>query len=305
MSSFSGPNSFAKRLAEELINRDYILCEDDYSIFLCFIEEYQKPEKRSLKIQRLDGFWSTPDAFKRNQNDSIKRIYESYDRIIVQSEHDKKYIEEHFGKRNNTFVIGNGINLDLKIEPYKRKSEEENELWFVSSAQWHPQKRLCDNIRLFQKIRKQTDKNCKLFLLGSNINNEIKYLKSSELENVTIVGNVDYNSFMSLYQSCDWCINLEFIGHCPNVLCEMLACNVPIIYASDGGGVKELVKDNGLEVLSSKDFNYKLCDYNNPEKEGYILDLDSFVFSEVQKKIIKNNIDIKNIAEQYIKVFTS
>jgi hypothetical protein len=64
-SSSSGPNTFANRLAHSLSSRGYKIVNqnDEYDIFLCFIEPSSMPRRRSKFIHRLDGVWFKPSEF--------------------------------------------------------------------------------------------------------------------------------------------------------------------------------------------------------------------------------------------------
>ena len=65
-SSSTGPNTFAHRLANELVKNpeiEIVNRDDLYDIFLCFIEPTQQPRKGSVFCQRLDGIWFKPEEF--------------------------------------------------------------------------------------------------------------------------------------------------------------------------------------------------------------------------------------------------
>ena len=61
---------------------------EDYDIFLCFIEPSSIPRKGSKFIHRLDGIWFKPEEFNTH-NTSIKWAYEKADHVIWQSNFDK------------------------------------------------------------------------------------------------------------------------------------------------------------------------------------------------------------------------
>ena len=155
-SSSSGPNSFANRLAEEFTKRGHEIVGErsDYEIFLCFIEPASVPREGSKFIHRLDGIWFKPEQFKTH-NKHIKWAYENCDKVIWQSNFDKKMTCHHWGKPKSGVVIHNGIkkttfdNLHDEIKKIKTNFDR----IFVCSAFWHRQKRLKENIVFYQKNR--------------------------------------------------------------------------------------------------------------------------------------------------------
>lgn len=299
--SRSGPNAFAGRLKSQFqsMGHDVVGANEKHDVWLCFIQPSSYPCKGSKTVQRLDGLWFKKDNFHLNA--PIKQVYDFVDDVVIQTEFDKKFITKFFGERKNIHVIGNGIYLQGK----SFYDEDPDELIFTCSAFWHKQKRLVDNIKLFQKIRQQrTDRECILNILGPNSEQFINHLSNKEKENVKILGNLDHRRCDYEYHSSDWFIHLAFLDHFPNVCVQALAQGCPVIYASDGGGTKEVVKENGIMVQSSKEFDFTLLDYENPEKEGYILDIDNFVLPK-RPEIYPDYLSIKLIAEQYLKVFES
>lgn len=298
-SSSSGPNSFARRLAKQfvLMGHEVVSPDVEHDVWLCFIQPTSYPCRKAKKVARFDGIWFSPETYRNNS--SLKQLYDHVDDVVIQTQHDRKFITKFFGERRNVHVIGNGIDLGDNNLLFDK---DPSTLSFVCSSAWHGQKRLRENILLFQHVRKTQTKNCYLTVLGSNITQEIYGLDEKHLENVYLAGHKSHKECLMHYRTADWMIHLAFADHFPNVLAESLSQLCPVIYASDGGGVSEVVRNNGVVVHSSKEFNYELCNYENPAKEGYILDIESFVLPQ---KIDVNPLylDIKTIAKQYIEVF--
>ena len=110
--SSSGPNSFGKSLATELVNNfsvDVVGPDDNYDVFLCFIEPTRKPRKGSVFCQRLDGIWFKPEQFD-SHNKLIKWAYDNSDAVIWQSEFDKNMTQHWWGNKAGK-VIHNGIKI--------------------------------------------------------------------------------------------------------------------------------------------------------------------------------------------------
>lgn len=296
--SNSGPNSFGFRLAEELSNKGHEIVPhtQNHDIFLSFIEQTAHPDPWARKVLRLDGIWFKPENFEQN-NRSIKAAYFMFDYIVFQSDFNRKMIEEHFGKRSDCCVINNGIKIRQR-DPVKELSHE-NEKIFVCSASWHPQKRLKDNILLFQQIRKQLlDKNedARLYILGNGAS--LDGLTSEQKENVFYLGHQRHEACLQIYATADYFIHLAWLDHCPNVVVEALSQKCPVI-CTDSGGTKELVKDNGIIIPETKEYNFELTDFDNP----YPIDFSDFVLPDERPKVDPSYLDIEIIADKYLEVF--
>ena len=261
-SSRTGPNTFAYRLASKLAERGHHIVDanENYDTFLAFIEPASMPLPSSRFIQRLDGIWFKPEQF-HTHNVGIKWAYENAHHVVWQSEFDRGMTEHHWGEKEGT-VIHNGI--DLK-QSEKRLFLNKTDFYgrtFVCSANWHPQKRLAENVRLYRKIRKPGD--C-LLVLGNNpdctldpSNNELYF------------GSLSHEECLHVYKSADWMIHLAWLDHCPNVVVEALSQGCPVICASTGG-TKELVNGRGI-IIKDKPYNFELTDYDNPPS----LDFEGF-----------------------------
>ncbi len=304
----SGPNSFAYRLAESLANdlKNYITDKSHvYDIFLTFIESSYMPLEKAKTILRLDGIWFKEEDFDAN-NELIKTCYDKYEHVIFQSNFDKEMCFKHFGPRNNCHVIHNGIKIE-KFKPYSELSDDDT-YNFVCAASWHGQKRLVDNIKLFQNIRKQIleekGKKSKLIILGEGEGPQIlAKIQKDNLEllhNVIYLGQRDHQECLRLYATCTAMIHMAWLDHCPNVVVEALSQNCPVI-CNDSGGTNEIVKENGLIIPETKPYNYELADYDNPyeielpEK----IDLDKLL----SMKVDSSHLNILDVAKKYMEVF--
>lgn len=295
-SSSSGPNSFGTKLASQFYETGHEIVNftSDYDVYLSFISQSKPPFcSRSQRVLRLDGIWSKKENFEAN-NRQIYDSYISYDKIIIQSKFDKKVIFNLFGERENVFVIPNGIKFE-EVRPIEKKSD----LLFVCSANWHEQKRLVDNILLFQHIKRNLNKNSELYILGSNAEPFLNKLSKSDLEGVRYLGSLPEIQCMRIYATADYMIHLAFLEHCPNVVVHALAQGCPVI-CTDLGGTKELVKKNGIIIKEKREYDYGMINYDLP----YELNFSNFVLPD--KKIsVKDisHIDIRNVSKKYIEVF--
>lgn len=297
LQSNSGPNSFGRRLAQGLLESGYDVELHDgrkADVSLVFIEPSGGPLAKKV-VQRLDGIWFSPHEFE-NKNVNIKRLYENADGVIWQSDFDKGMTTRWWKEPKNGKVIRNGINA----EPIKKFSipaldqlRQQYEMLFVCSSNWHPQKRLLDNISLYKHLRNFYN-SAALIVMGSN---PVKVADP----HIFYTGPQPHEVCLEVFSAANWMIHLAWLDHCPNTVVESLSQGTPVI-CSEHGGTKELVRGFGLVLKESLDYNYELVDYENPPKVN---------FSEVKKLPPKeeliNDCDVtmQTCLEQYIKFFSS
>lgn len=258
--SRSGPNSFAFRLTTELVKRGHTVALDsgkDADVSLIFIE----PSGRQLAkrtVQRLDGIWFAPDEF-HHKNSNIKQIYHQADHVIWQSQFDRNMTTTWWGSPREGSVVSNGASNSYKkfdaVEAQMGLLREKHEKIFVCSANWHPQKRLKDNIRLFRHLKTHYPTAC-LIVMGSNGHNGGE-------SDVYVVGNQPHDVCMQVFEASDWMLHLAWLDHCPNTVVESLSVGTPVICTEDGG-TREIVGDYGIVLREDVKYNYELKDYDSP-----------------------------------------
>ena len=292
--SRNGPSSFASRIAEQFKSKDIEIVDknSNYDIFLAFFEPSSQPRPGCKIVQRLDGIWTKPEEFL-TRNKLIKFTYEHAHHTIWQSEFDKNMTVCHWGKRTGT-IIHNGILLEKKevTNDELLKIRNRYDHIFVSSANWHRQKRLKENIELFLKIKEKMNNSC-LLVLGRDVD------YNHRGNDVWYTGSIPHEICLQIYSMADWMIHLAWLDHCPNVVVEAISQECPVI-CSSSGGTKEIVKNNGLIITENQEYNYELVDYDDPPP----LKLNNFNLPS--KPMINNSyLNIDNTAEKYIKVFKS
>ena len=295
-SSNSGPNSFGFRLASCFKELGHEIIEDnkkEYDVFLCFIEPDVIPRSGSKFIHRLDGIWFKPDEFKTH-NKNIKWAYDNCDHVVWQSEFDKNMTCHHWGNRKGS-VIHNGINFkslnkDTDFTNIKDQKSKMSGRLFVSSASWHRQKRLKENIEFFLRNRNEDD------LMKVMRKNPDVEINDSQLRQIVLyTGELTHNQCLEIYRHCDWMIHLAWLDHCPNVVVEALAQGCPVI-CTNSGGTKEIVRENGIIIPETKRYNYELTDYDNP----YNLKIPKI---ELKNVVVNNkHLNIENVAKKYLEI---
>lgn len=308
-SSRSGPNTFASRLAKQLMYQGHTLADpNDYDVALVFIQATNRLNLNKPWLLRLDGIWSKPENFKNN-NFALQMSYNHAHGVIIQSQFDRLFIERHFGVRTNVKVIYNGIDqaeIDNAIKKNDIQLDALRSLYdkiYISSANWHPQKRLNENYKLLSYFRNELKQNACLVVLGNNITHpEDKTIKPY----VYLAGNQEHSNCLQLYSQCDAMFHLAYADHMPNTVIEAVACGLPI-YCSNVGGTKEIIETKfgsyGCILGESQQFKFDLFDYDKPQSldlQKQYLDLNK---NNDSLNIIKERINIKNICNEYVEMF--
>jgi len=294
-SSRSGPNSFATRLAKELANQGHIIADkQDYDIALCFIEP-QNIDKSKPFVLRLDGIWTKPQEYAW-RNKGMLAAYKEARGVVFQSDFNKTQIIKWWGNPASQAIIGNGISLERMTDtlPGFLKLRSEYDKIFVCSANWHPQKRLKENIRFYLRMREKYPRSC-LVILGNNPDCGVSD------PHIFYAGSLEHEDCLKLYAVADWMIHLAYLDHNPNVVVECLSQGTPVICSTDGG-TKELVRSNGVLIPEKQKYNFELFDYDSPpdfpDDFGGISELHDI-------DVDPSYLDIKIVAQQYTKFFES
>ena len=283
--SSSGPNSFARKLAEELIKRKHSVNESLKSdIQLSFIMASQ--DLGMPIIQRLDGIYFNSEQDWKSLNEPIKKTYDISSGVIFQSNFNKQLSEKYFGEKILSTVINNGTDLSLieKITPLSHPAIDGFENVWSCASSWRPHTRLKDNVRYFLECAGEKD--C-LVIAGSNPDYEIQH------ERVFYVGNLEWEQLISLYKRSKYFIHLALMDHCPNVVVDARAAGCKIV-CSSSGGTKEIA---GINSVIVKDMEWDFVPfrlYQPPE-------LDFGALCEPPQ--IEKSIDIKDVADSYLSFF--
>lgn len=304
MTARSGPNTFATRLAQRLlIGNHHVVLEggDKADVSLVFIEPSGQPLAKKV-VQRLDGIWFKPTEY-HTKNVGIKALYDKADAVVFQSFFDKDMVEHWWGsnaeRQRPTEVIGNAIDLtrvDKVTIPELAKIRASYDKVFVCSSNWHPQKRLKANIRLFDHLRKTQFPNSCLFVMGANPD------AMTTDPHVFYTGSQPPEVYLQVFSVADWMIHLAWADHCPNVVVEALSQGTPVI-CGEVGGTKELIGHGAYGmVLKEAKYNFELADYDNPPD----IDVTQVTFLPTRHDLQYDaipTINIRDAAEDYIELF--
>lgn len=297
-SSSSGPNTFARRFAQALYAGGHEPCftAEGADVSLVFIE----PSGARLApkvVQRLDGIWFKPDEFEA-KNRSIRALYDRADAVIWQSDFDRRMTTKWWGQPRHGTIIHNGIDTtpvkELTISSLVDLRSQYKKM-YVCSANWHPQKRLAANVRLFECLQKQEPSSC-LIVLGAHPD------VRATGPHVFYAGSQPPEVYNEIYSAANWMLHLAWADHCPNVVIEALAQGTPVV-CSDVGGTKELIGTYGM-VLKEQAYDFELADYDNPPD----VDVTQVVSLPERQQLDYSSIadiDIRHVTERYVRLFES
>lgn len=292
--SSSGPNSFAQRLFIEFLNQGLDVVESGPAadVSLVFIEPSGKPLAKRI-VQRLDGIWFKPNEFE-HKNVNIKKLYNSAHAVVWQSMFDRDMTVKWWGMPTSGYIIRNGIQ-QTTVTPSDALLDirAKYEQVFVCAANWHPQKRLQANIKLFDDLRQKFYPKSCLIVLGNNPDCWVG-------QPVLYAGSRTDQECLQIYSIADWMIHLAWLDHCPNVVVEALSQKLPVI-CSDSGGTCELVRDYGIVLSEASSYSFELADYDHPPA----IDVTQITKLLPQRSELGEHltIDIVQTAKRYIQLF--
>jgi len=293
----TGPRTFTNRLLKHLLmtrNIELVDNGQDADISFVVIEPSGVPLAKKI-VHRLDGIWSAPNGFVKN-NTLMKRMYEHADTVIFQSLFDKNFIVHNWGLPNDHHIIRNGVPIKPVTQFASKELEhirQKFERVYVCSAHWHPQKRLGDNIRLFKELERRSGKSSCLLILGPNP--DVMFAGS----NIFYAGSVPDDVYMEIYAMADWMIHLAWRDHCPNTVVECLSQNTPVI-CTDDGGTAEVIDGFGVVLHDSSDpKNLEPFDYDDPPSVDVLQPFDLITRSSCP------DVSIETAAAHYMNVFSN
>ena len=278
-SSRSGPNGFGLKLARQFMRDGHELTNDQPDVRLSFI---QSMNNFNPMVLRLDGIYFNSLQDWKAMNESIHRSYDHASAVIVQSEFDKKLVFKFFGERENVHVIHNGTDTKLIRSIQAQNCKREN-TWMCASS-WRPHKRLDENIRLFQQLKKDGDS---LLVAGNNA----RVSEETNVEGVHFLGDLNWEAMISCMKASANFIHLSWLDHCPNVVVDAKSAGCRV-HVSQAGGTAELA--------SSDDFIYKDGEFDFTPVRLY--EPPSMIFDQKTSGTSGCNFLIEDCSASYAKV---
>jgi glycosyltransferase involved in cell wall biosynthesis len=282
LTSNSGPNTFGQKLFRTMKEMEVEFNSfKDPDATLAFIQSIKTPETGPL-FQRLDGIYFNIDQDYNTLNRPILETYKRSNGVIFQSNFNKRLITKFFGEHENSVVIHNGSEIDLidKIpQNVANISDKYDNIW-CCAAHWRPHKRLNSNIQYFLE---KAGKNDILFVAGST---------SDQVYNdprIKYVGNIKYETLLTILKSSDYFLHLAWLDHCPNVVVDARASGCRIICTSSGG-TKEIAGKNAI-IIKEQEWTLEPVKLYEPPK----LDFNKIVTNDYD-----SDYDMKSVARKYL-----
>ena len=286
LNSTSGPNHFGQKLVKYLKLRGVHFNNPQlpYDKKLTFIQSSGFRSDLDMYL-RLDGIYFNSAFDCDRMNNGIKKSYYDAKGVIFQTNFNKELIFKWFGEHENYTIINNGADV-LSISQFNPSQEIQNifnkfDNTWSCAANWHPFKRLRQNIEYFLKFSSRND--C-LIVCGNNPDHKIKHPR------IFYVGDLSIDDLYTVYKISDFFIHLAYLDHCPNVVIDARSFGCKII-CSSSGGTKEIAGLDAIVVQEPNwDYNF-LKDPNPPILE----------FSNISKNIFDSKISMAHVAKKYLK----
>lgn len=287
-SSQSGPNSFARKLKDELFSGGHEVFDSIHGqsdlpdVQLSFIASGLKI---APLIQRLDGIYFNLDQDFNNLNAPIEATYLNSDAVIFQSDFNKALTSHYFGVKENSFVIRNGTNISAiqSINPMESGILDNFESVWCCASSWRPHKRLDQNIEYFLSLAPE---HACLVIAGGDPNVHISHPR------IFYAGGLSWNALVSLYRRSSHFIHLAWLDHCPNVVIDARAAGCHIV-CSSAGGTREIAGTNST-IIVEDDWDFTPVKLYNPP---------AMDFSKTISCKDESEINICETAKSYLDVF--
>lgn len=286
----NGPGIFGSRLKDGLLRQGWTWNRTFPQYKICFATGFTLPN--SVNVLRLDNLYfdsenTIGDTDKLNI--PIRQAYNTFDKIIFQSEFAVEQYKHHFGQIKVLYkVIYNGV-----PETFCKAGKSFDYGFtktFMCSADWRAHKRLEPIIEAFKCFDKSL--NYGLVIFGN-----CKYKDNHT--NIRYPGKIHHKNLPEYMRGVDVGIHISWLDCSPNVVYEMLACGLPVL-CSHNGGTKEIVKDDGIVLKLEKDYTYNKVDLYHPPKPN--VDVVYWGMQEILKKKVNVRPDlyIDRVVKEYI-----
>ncbi len=263
----------------------------------------QKPYFFRADGVTFDTELSEEEIFRRNE--PLKKGAENAAGIIYQSEYCQKMYQKILHVKNKKDkIIYNGTNLDIFTSIGENRRNEfgihEEDLVFLTSANWRAHKRLKDTIAVYRIFREShKEHNCKLIIIGDHD----EYYKDND---IISIGKQPHAQIPAISRTANIFLFLSWLDPCPNSVVEAMACGLPVV-CTNQGGTGELVRfaNGGIVAEADKEFEYRPVKLYAPPSPNYepIIEAMKTISNNLEyysNLIDKKKISIDYIAKQYI-----
>jgi glycosyltransferase involved in cell wall biosynthesis len=286
LTSTSGPNNFAKKLASQISEDDdnFVLTNvnsENIDVQLSFIQSNFKIAPTAL---RLDGIYFNTSQNWKELNSPIQKSFKAADAVIYQSHFNQKLVEKYFGTHTNAHVVHNGTKLDWIDDIPPLDSGMLNNfagVWSCASS-WRPHKRLEENVKYF--LEHAPDDRC-LIIAGPNPDYQINDPR------IFYSGPLDWNTLIALYKRSETFLHLAYLDHCPNVVVDARAAGCHVVCSSTGG-TKEIAGKNATIVVE-EEWGFEPIKLYEPPPMN---------FNDTISSTSNPSVDVKDTALKYVEI---
>jgi len=303
MKKFSGgPKIFRQRLSDVLEKESKEMGieivhdpKGKFDIELAFVRNLM--QHRKPVILRVDGCYI--GGGYEGKNHLYKEAAKNAKFVIYQSEFSRRMCESIWRIQRPNTIIHNGINFD-ELKGIEKDSSIPGGS-FVASAIWRKNKRPVSMIQGFIDAGIKNN----FYIIGDTYGIPDKYLnRFRKHKNIHFLGPCDFNRSISIFKACDYQLHLSQIESCPNAVIEGLACGLKILY-SNLQGTKEIVPSEDGVMIKTDKWKFQPTGLGQHDRitSGLVADgIRRLMALRSEKKTYRPEIDIHNVAKQYIKV---
>jgi glycosyltransferase involved in cell wall biosynthesis len=291
----SGPGIFGSRLKDGLLKKGWTWDNVFPQYKVCFATGYTSPN--SIDVLRLDNMYfdsenTIGDTDKLNA--PILQAYNTFDKIVFQSEFAVEQYKHHFGPIKVPYkVIYNGVPKTFcKVGKGHNYGFAKT---FMCSADWRAHKRLEPVIEAFKCFDKSLNYGLVIFGNCKHKDNH---------PNIRYPGKLHHIELPFAMRGIDAGIHISWLDCSPNVVYEMLGLGLPVL-CSHNGGTKEIVRDDGITLKLEEDYQYNRVPLYKPPKPD--IDLLYWGMQDILKKKVgvRPDLYMNHVVDEYVNFIMS
>jgi len=285
----SGKSKFLIRLAKEMRNRGIKVDNKKPDVYV-YMAGHKVSSKSKINVLRLDGLIMNTRWDHKAKNRKIFKSIKQSDAIVYQGDFCKDSYVNFLGVSNKkNKIIPNGASPEEFLHRNPKK-------YFLANCKWRPHKRLKDIVKSYL-IALEKGLDADLIITGEPDykykHPRIKYLKWQNREQIKKLLSEAISS-----------LHLTWLDWCPNAMVEAIVAGCPIIYTKSGGHI-ELGEGSGIGIKDTQ-WEFNLIDLYDPPKINRDKVASALLYMEKHKNEkypVRNDLNIKNTCDRYIKFF--